>query len=493
MHPALHPDIIHNHKQPITLPELVSSLHLPPANTNSIHRLLRLLVHLVFFAATKANTNEGDQEGCVLTPSCRLLLKSEITNLSPLVRAIVDPVLVTPWQFLGDWFQGNETTAFETAHGVGMRAVFEGSSSLVDLGGGTGLIARIILDAHPHIKCTVFNLPHVIANLPESKNLSYVGGDSQRQRLSATFALSSDAPAETDGKLEDDKAATVGQVAVMSKSRQETTVFETAHGVGMWEFCDQNPKFNHTFNEAMASDSKMMNFVVGECKAVFEGLSSLVDVGGGTGLIARIILDAYPHIKCTVFDLPHCVLHNWSDEDCVKILKRCKEAIPSKDDGGKVIIIDMVIDGERDEHDIAETKLVFDILMMVLVTGRERSEKEWEHIFLLAGFSHYKITPIFGLRSLIEMNNWHGCNNSMELWSGVPRCGKVDHPPIPNMRNVMSGMEIRDILLIPDIFLGVKRRFFLKVFLDRHVYYQTNHSSHPIFSGQMGYGWFGSD
>ncbi|THF96249.1 hypothetical protein TEA_010430 [Camellia sinensis var. sinensis] len=151
--------------------------------------------------------------------------------------------------------------------------------------------------------------------------------------------------------------------------------------------------------------------------------------GGGTGINARIISEAFPGIKCTVFDLPHvvenlpqeknlnyvrgdmfrsflsadafffkCVLHNWSDENCVKILKRCREAIPSKEDGGKVIIIDMVVDGDRDEHDIAETKLVFDILMMVLVTGRERSEKEWEKIFLEAGFSHYKITPIFGLR-----------------------------------------------------------------------------------------------
>lgn len=112
-------DIIHNHKQPITLPELVSSLHLPPEKTNSIHRLLCLLVHLGFFATTKSNTNEGDQEGqCVLTPSSRLLLKNEITNLSPLVRAMVDPVMVTPWQFLGDWFQGNETTAFEQHMGL---------------------------------------------------------------------------------------------------------------------------------------------------------------------------------------------------------------------------------------------------------------------------------------------------------------------------------------------------------------------------------------
>lgn len=41
---------------------------------------------------------------------------------------------------------------------------------------------------------------------------------------------------------------------------------------------------------------------------------------------------------------------------------------------GRLLIIDMVIDGERDEHDIADSKLVFDILM---VTGRERTEKEW--------------------------------------------------------------------------------------------------------------------
>ncbi|THG13959.1 hypothetical protein TEA_024828 [Camellia sinensis var. sinensis] len=184
----------------------------------------------------------------------------------------------------------------------------------------------------------------------------------------------------------------------------------------------------------MGSDSRMMSLVVRDCGALFGGLNSLVDVGGGTGINARIISEAFPGIKCTVFDLPHvvenlpeeknlnyvggnmfksfpsadaiffkCVLHNWSDENCVKILKRCREAIPSKEDGGKVIIIDMVVDGDRDEHDITETKLVFDILMMVLVTGRERSEKEWEKIFLEAGFSHYKITPIFGLRSLIEI------------------------------------------------------------------------------------------
>jgi hypothetical protein len=54
------------------------------------------------------------------------------------------------------------------------------------------------------------------------------------------------------------------------------------------------------------------------------------------------------------------ILHDWSDEECVKILKKCKEAITSKGKEGKVIIIDMVIDEEKDEDDVTKTKLVFD-------------------------------------------------------------------------------------------------------------------------------------
>lgn len=95
-------------------------------------------------------------------------------------------------------------------------------------------------------------------------------------------------------------------------------------------------------------------------------------------------------------------LHAWSDEECLKILKNCRGAIPSNG-AGKVIIIDIVINDNKDEHELTEVKLFFDLLMMVVVTGRERSEKEWEKLFLEAGFTHYKITPIFGLRSLIEV------------------------------------------------------------------------------------------
>ncbi|KAK1420421.1 hypothetical protein QVD17_22000 [Tagetes erecta] len=214
----------------------------------------------------------------------------------------------------------------------------------------------------------------------------------------------------------------------------ESTVFETAQGTSMWEFANKNPRFNGVFNDAMASESQLMSFLVKDYQEIFEGVKTLVDVGGGTGLNAKILLEAFPHMNCIVFDLPHVVtgmpetknlkyvggdmfssipsadailfknvLHNWSDDDVLKMLKRCREAIRLAGDKGKVIIIDMVIDEKHDRHEITETKMVFDIMMMIFVSGRERTEAELKKLFLKAGFNRYKITPNSGLRPLIEV------------------------------------------------------------------------------------------
>ncbi|KAJ8549522.1 hypothetical protein K7X08_033229 [Anisodus acutangulus] len=144
------PDVIHNHKQPKTLSELVSELKLPPKKSNGIHRLMCLLVYSGFFATTKKL--DENEEGYVLTASSKLLLKSEIPNLSPFVRPMVDPVM-------------------------DCKEIFEEVDTLVDVGGRTNVIAKTILAAFPHLKCTVLDLPRVVANMPETENLKYVGGD----------------------------------------------------------------------------------------------------------------------------------------------------------------------------------------------------------------------------------------------------------------------------------------------------------------------------
>ena len=110
-----------------------------------------------------------------------------------------------------------------------------------------------------------------------------------------------------------------------------------------------------------------------------------------------------PSILIVITIIWQCILHDWSDEECVNILKRCKEAITSKGKEGKVIIIDMVIYQEKDEHDVTTSKLHFDASMMVFVTGKERNKNGWEKLFLEASFSHYKIVSSFGMKSLIEV------------------------------------------------------------------------------------------
>ncbi|WVY89644.1 hypothetical protein V8G54_035158 [Vigna mungo] len=98
-----------------------------------------------------------------------------------------------------------------------------------------------------------------------------------------------------------------------------------------------------------------------------------------------------------------CILHDWNDEECVRILKKCKEAISKKGKEGKVIIIDMVMDNEVKDEEYVETQLFFDMLMMVLVKGKERNEKEWVRLFSSVGFNNYTITPVLGSRSLIQI------------------------------------------------------------------------------------------
>ncbi|KAF3649135.1 putative trans-resveratrol di-O-methyltransferase-like [Capsicum annuum] len=87
------------------------------------------------------------------------------------------------------------------------------------------------------------------------------------------------------------------------------TAVETAHGKSHWDYCVEESEFGSVFDDAMASDSRLIsNLLISDCcKHVFEGLASLVDVGGGTGVMAMAIAEAFPGLKCFVLDLPHVI------------------------------------------------------------------------------------------------------------------------------------------------------------------------------------------
>ncbi|XAR72584.1 hypothetical protein NMG60_11019276 [Bertholletia excelsa] len=314
-------DIVKKHGRPMTISEIVAALPINPSKGWNVYRLMRILVHSGFFTMHKVSKND-EEKGYLLTPASQLLLEDEPLSMTPLLLAMLDPVLTMPWHHVSEWFQNDDVTPFYTTHGR-----------------------------------------------------------------------------------------------------------------TLWDYASHESRFNKLFNKSMANDAQLVaSVVIKDYKGCFEKLNSLVDVGGGTGMMGKSIANAYPHLKCTVLDLPHVVaglegsknlnyvggdmfetippsdaillkwiLHDWSDEESIKILKRCKEAIPSKEKGGKVIIIDMVVENKKEDDKSVETQLFFDMLMMILVTGRERTKKEWAKLFSEAGFSEYKIIPILGLRCLIEV------------------------------------------------------------------------------------------
>ncbi|GLT33940.1 hypothetical protein SLA2020_084920 [Shorea laevis] len=148
----------------------------------------------------------------------------------------------------------------------------------------------------------------------------------------------------------------------------------------------------------------------------FEGVTSLLDVGGGSGAIIDMIVSKYPSIKGINFDQPHViqnapsypgvehvagdmfvsipkaadtlmmkdVLHNWSDQLCVKVLQNCYDALPNQ---GKLIVISFMIAETAESSSGAKHVALFDITMFMHHGGRERTEREFKALGKAAGFS----------------------------------------------------------------------------------------------------------
>ncbi|KAL6660660.1 hypothetical protein ACP70R_001695 [Stipagrostis hirtigluma subsp. patula] len=219
-------------------------------------------------------------------------------------------------------------------------------------------------------------------------------------------------------------------LAAWFKKDTAVSPFEELHGAALFEesMARLDPESDKIFREALAAhDNLGISVVLQQCPDMFKGLQSLTDCCGGDGTTAKAIVKAFPHIRCTVLDLPRVinattahsainyvagdmfkfippaqavllklVLHFWNDEDCVKILSQCKKAIPSREEGGKVIIIDIVI-GSTSKA-MLETELLVDMLMLAVTNGQQRDENEWRKIFTKAGFSGYKIVKKVGPR-----------------------------------------------------------------------------------------------
>ncbi|KAL3628702.1 hypothetical protein CASFOL_027748 [Castilleja foliolosa] len=197
-------------------------------------------------------------------------------------------------------------------------------------------------------------------------------------------------------------------------------IFEKVHGKSFYGSMATDPDSGKIFDNGMGAHSTMIMKKVVKVYNGFDGLSSLVNVGGGNGSILDIIVSNYPSIHAVNFDLPHVVqsapsykdtvehiggdmfvevpkgdaillkyvLHNWGDEQCIKLLKNCYKALPSK---GKVIVMDYIQPNSPQTNVHAKYASQMDIVMTALLEGKERTEDEFEAMAKEAGFGKFKV------------------------------------------------------------------------------------------------------
>ena len=209
--------------------------------------------------------------------------------------------------------------------------------------------------------------------------------------------------------------------------------FEKAFGMSAFDYLWTHPEAMKEFNDSMTSSSAFSIEAVLDSYD-FSEVSKLVDVGGGQGLLLASIIKKYPHMKGILFDVPavveeareiinsygvtdRCeivggdffasvpttadasimkfVIHDWNDEQCITILRNCRNALPK---GGKILVVEMVLP-EGNEPSIGK---YLDVHMMLYGSGCERTEKEYRELFDKAGFELSRIVPTMSPFSIVE-------------------------------------------------------------------------------------------
>jgi hypothetical protein len=207
--------------------------------------------------------------------------------------------------------------------------------------------------------------------------------------------------------------------------------FDRVHGEPLFDYLQRRPDESARFNAAMASNSRNALPAILEAYD-FSAFSRLTDVGGGRGTLLRGILERYPSVTGVLCDLPSVVteaadlrdspvaaraefvaanifesvppgsdaymmkfiLHDWADAECVRILTNCRRAMG---ESGTLLVIERVVKPSN-RPDPAKWG---DLNMLVMLTGRERTEDEFSDLFAQCGFRLTRLIPAGNL-SIIE-------------------------------------------------------------------------------------------
>lgn len=208
--------------------------------------------------------------------------------------------------------------------------------------------------------------------------------------------------------------------AMIRDGKQNAFLREYGHKI--FEYRDLNPDYAEVFDHAMMSYSATQTALVLEALDGydFSNFFHICDIGGGTGHLLANILVKYPHMHGTVLELDavtskkdlllaprlgvneRCsymsgdmfsivpsadayimkmILHDWNDDECVRILSNVYKASP---DGARLFIAEHLIPDPEEPH----FSKLFDIHMMCVASGKERTIDEYLTLLERSGWRH---------------------------------------------------------------------------------------------------------
>jgi SAM-dependent methyltransferase len=207
--------------------------------------------------------------------------------------------------------------------------------------------------------------------------------------------------------------------------------FHRIYGSSFFDYLAGHPDDAEIFDAGMSSGALTEILAAYD----FSRFERMVDVGGGQGALLHKILHLNPKLRGVLADLPavvagataaltgavaerceiagidffksvpegadayvmKAIVHDWDDVAAIKILKNCRRAIRND---GKLLLMEHILKPPN-EPDPGLGRFI-DLDMLVLLTGRERTEAEFETLLRAAGFSSTRVIPTTGYFSIIE-------------------------------------------------------------------------------------------
>lgn len=215
--------------------------------------------------------------------------------------------------------------------------------------------------------------------------------------------------------------------------RSGQPAFEHVFGVGPFGWFEEHPEAGQIFNEAMTGYTYRAAQAAASAYD-FTPFETVVDVGGSLGTLLAAVVAQNDTMRGVLFDLPHvaseaeqrlaslglaervaCVggdffqevpidgdayllsqiLHDWSDDECLAILRSCRNAMNAE---GRLLVLELVLP-DGDEPHFGKW---LDLHMMVCVTGRERTRAEFASLLGAAGFELTRVVPTSADLCLLE-------------------------------------------------------------------------------------------